>query len=113
MSYEKMSIKAVMHEIDCNKLFLPALQRRFVWSKDQIQSLFDSIMRGYPIGTFLFWKLEGKEKAEEYVFYEFLKHFDARLPFNRKKEPPFLHSPIVGVLDGQQRLSSIFIGLMC
>jgi hypothetical protein len=111
MSYKKITIKAAIRDIHDNKMFLPALQRRFVWKKAQIQLLFDSLMRDYPIGTFLFWMLK-REKAKEYVFYEFLKDFDEREPFNKRKEGAFLHDPVVGVLDGQQRLSSIFIGLM-
>ena len=78
--------------------------------KKQIELLFDSIMRGYPIGTFLFWKLS-TDHAGDYVFYEFLKDFNERNPFNRKKEGAFLSEPIIGVLDGQQRLTSIYIGL--
>jgi Protein of unknown function DUF262 len=111
MSYKKITIKAAITDIHDNKMYLPALQRRFVWRKAQIQLLFDSIMRDYPIGTFLFWKLKDI-KAKEYVFYEFLKDFDEREPYNKRKEGIFLHDPVVGVLDGQQRLSSIFIGLM-
>jgi uncharacterized protein with ParB-like and HNH nuclease domain len=110
LSYEKITVKAAIQGIDENKMFLPALQRRFVWKKAQIQLLFDSLMRDYPIGTFLFWKLT-KKKASDYVFYEFLKDFDEREPFNKRKEGVFLNDPI-GVLDGQQRLSSIYIGLM-
>ena len=36
--------------------WLPNIQRPFVWKKEQIESLFDSIMREYPIGTLLIWK---------------------------------------------------------
>jgi hypothetical protein len=111
MSYESITIKKVINEIDHNKVFLPALQRKFVWSKQQIQLLFDSLMRNYPIGTFLFWKLHRKT-AESYVFYEFLKEYDERSPYNRRKTGVFTHEEITGVLDGQQRLSSMYIGLM-
>src|SRR5947208_7886920 len=111
MSYESIDIKKVIDDIDHNKVFLPALQRKFVWSKQQIQLLFDSLMRNYPIGTFLFWKLHRKT-AESYVFYEFLKEYDERFPYNRRKTGVFTHEEITGVLDGQQRLSSMYIGLM-
>src|SRR6185312_14537291 len=65
----------------------------------------------YPFGTFLFWRLH-RQKADSYVFYEFLKEYDERSPYNRRKTGAFTHEEIVGVLDGQQRLSSIYIGLM-
>jgi hypothetical protein len=71
-------------------------------------------MRNYPIGAFLFWKL-GRKHAGQYVFYEFLREYDQRNPYNRRKTGTFLTDEITGVLarlDGQQRLSSMYIGLM-
>ncbi|WP_257575219.1 DUF262 domain-containing protein [Vibrio parahaemolyticus] len=50
----------------------PAIQRKFVWREEKICTLFDSIMRDYPIGTFLFWELD-QGNANDYTFYEFLK----------------------------------------
>jgi uncharacterized protein with ParB-like and HNH nuclease domain len=111
MSYDVKSIQQVIKDIDGNKIYLPAIQRKFVWKKRQIELLFDSIMRKYPYGTFLFWYLH-RDNADNYVFYEFLKEYDERNPYNRRKTGSFLHNEIIGVLDGQQRLSSIYIGLM-
>ena len=111
MSYQKKSIKAVIKDIDESKIYLPALQRKFVWGKKQIELLFDSLMRNYPFGTFLFWRLP-RESAENYVFYDFLKEYDERTPYNRRKTGAFLSDEIIGILDGQQRLSSLYIGLM-
>ena len=111
MSYKKCTIKKAIADIDQKKIYLPALQRKFVWGKGQIELLFDSLMRNYPFGTFLFWRLH-RQKAETYVFYEFLTEYDERNPYNRRKTGAFLHEEITGVLDGQQRLSSMYIGLM-
>jgi hypothetical protein len=111
MTYNTMTIKQAVDDIDQSKLYLPALQRKFVWGKHQIELLFDSLMRNYPIGSFLFWRLK-KQRAHEYVFYEFLKEYDQRNPYNRRKTGAFTQSEILGVLDGQQRLSSLYIGLM-
>lgn len=111
MSYKKATIKKLIEDIDQHKIYLPALQRRFVWGKHQIELLFDSLMRNYPFGTFLLWQLH-RQKADQYVFYEFLTEYDERNPYNRRKTGAFLHEEITGVLDGQQRLSSIYIGLM-
>lgn len=111
MSYKKNTIAKVIAEIEQKKIFLPALQRKFVWGKHQIELLFDSLMRNYPFGTFLFWKLN-RMKADGYVFYEFLAEYDERDPYNKRKTGAFSHEEIIGVLDGQQRLSSMFIGLM-
>lgn len=110
MSYKSKSIKQMVQDIESSKVYLPALQRKFVWGKYQIELLFDSLMRNYPIGTFLFWNLK-KEDANSYVFYEFLKEYDQRNPYNLRRTGSFLNPEITGVLDGQQRLSSMYIGL--
>lgn len=110
MSKDQKTIVQVIQDIEESRMFLPALQRKFVWNKQKIELFFDSIMRNYPIGVFLFWKLK-KEKANNYVFYEFLRKFDERVPYNERKEGIFLSPEIIGILDGQQRLSSMYIGL--
>lgn len=110
MSYKSKSILNVVKEIEEGKVYLPALQRKFVWGKTQIELLFDSLMRNFPIGTFLFWNLN-KQVANNYVFYEFLREYDQRHPYNKRKSGSFLSPEITGVLDGQQRLSSMYIGL--
>jgi uncharacterized protein with ParB-like and HNH nuclease domain len=111
MSYESKTIEQIVDDIEHGKAFLPAIQRKFVWPKWKIERLFDSIMRNYPIGSFLFWELKS-DKAEDYVFYNFLKSYNEQNPYNELKDSSFRHSEIIGVLDGQQRLSSLFIGLM-
>lgn len=110
MAYKSKSILQIVKDIEGSKVFLPALQRKFVWGKPQIELLFDSMMRNFPIGTFLFWNLN-REVANNYVFYEFLKEYDQRNPYNKRKDGSFLNPEIIGVLDGQQRLSSMYIGL--
>ena len=53
------TIKETLQAIQQSKYVLPAIQREFVWKPEQIARLFDSLMQGYPFGTFLFWKVEG------------------------------------------------------
>ncbi|MTJ44063.1 DUF262 domain-containing protein [Dolichospermum flos-aquae UHCC 0037] len=111
MSYETMTIKQVIDKIDNNEMYLPAIQRKFVWKQEQIEKLFDSILRGYPIGTFLFWFLNRPE-IDEYVFYKFLQNYHERDRYLNDKTPyPKMKDQIIGVLDGQQRLSSIYLAL--
>ena len=110
MSYHSKTIKEAIKDIEFEKAFLPAIQRKFVWPRHKIEFLFDSLMRNFPIGSFLFWELKS-EKAYEYVFYNFLKNYDERKPNNIRKTGSFLHPEIIGVLDGQQRLSSMYLGL--
>ncbi len=50
-----LTIAAVVRDVQRRRYVLPAIQREFVWSDDKICALFDSLMRGYPIGSFLFW----------------------------------------------------------
>lgn len=79
MAYEKKNIRAVIEEINSRKIYLPAIQRKYVWDDDQITRLMDSIMLGYPIGTFLFWKVRKSIiNKKEYSMYEFIKDFHER-----------------------------------
>ncbi len=111
MSYEYKSIREVLEMIGNNEIYLPAIQRKFVWKYSQIESLFDSIMRGYPIGTFFFWYVRGNKK-NEYTFYKFLQDYHERDRYLNDIAPkPELRERIIGVLDGQQRLSSMYISL--
>ena len=110
MSYRDWSITETIEKIGRNDIYLPAIQRKFVWDHEQIESLFDSIMRGYPIGTFLFWFVHG-EKKNEYTFYKFLDEYHERDSQNKKAAKPELKDEIIGVLDGQQRLSSMYLAL--
>ena len=65
-----LTIKEVIDNIHQKNYLLPSIQREFVWSKEQIKKLFDSLMRDYPINSFLFWKIP-EEKSSEFIFYEF------------------------------------------
>lgn len=64
-----LTIESVIKDIDSKKYLLPSIQREFVWSTGQIEKLFDSLMRDYPINAFLFWKVP-REKVSEFKFYE-------------------------------------------
>lgn len=117
MGYEKRSIEKITDEITKRKIYIPAIQRKFVWKDDQIYRLLDSIMQGYPIGTFLFWKVKKKIiNDKEYSMYDFIKDYHERdlfknplaaLPF-----PSYSDDETVwALLDGQQRLTSLYIAL--
>ena len=51
-----LTIKDALDAVSKNHYVLPAIQREFVWKPEQICRLFDSLMQGYPFGTFLFWR---------------------------------------------------------
>ncbi|WP_121601757.1 DUF262 domain-containing protein [Helicobacter pylori] len=118
------SIKNVIDELNV-RYFLPDIQREYVWlnkaDEKKIEQLFDSILRGYPIGSFLFWKLQKEDiaKSDEqdsdklnFQLYRFIENYDARKPHNEKiRIEQITRDDLSIVLDGQQRLTSLYIGL--
>lgn len=110
MSYETAkTIKSILEDISVNKYLLPSIQREFVWSTSQIEKLFDSLMRDYPINSFLFWEVRG-EGVQNYKFYEFLREYH-ELKSHNQIANTIGKDEIIAILDGQQRLTSIYIGL--
>ncbi len=118
------SIKDVVDGLNV-RYFLPDIQREYVWLKKadekKIEQLFDSILRGYPIGSFLFWKLQKEDiaKSDEqdsdklnFQLYKFIENYDERKPHNEKiRIEQITRDDLYIVLDGQQRLTSLYIGL--
>lgn len=102
----------VLADIDHQQLVLPAIQREFVWSEAKICALFDSLMRGYPIGGFLLWKV-ADDTVTSHTFYGFIRDYDVRPPNNfcPKIEAMARSDSRFAILDGQQRLTSLNIGL--
>jgi len=87
--------------------WLPNIQRPFVWGEEQICRLFDSILREYPISTLLIWKTRSKIRRRQFIANFKPEHLsrlsDFYVPEDDRKK--------CLVLDGQQRLQSLFIGL--
>lgn len=117
MAYEKKSIRAIIDDVNSRRVYLPAIQRKYVWGDSQITRLMDSIMLGYPIGTFLFWKVKKTiVNQKEYSMYEFIKDYHERDMYKNPAAPqPFSvgsgDETIWAVLDGQQRLTSLYMAL--
>lgn len=107
---EPITIKEAIDNIHRKKYMLPAIQREFVWSVDQIETLFDSLMRDYPISSFLFWEVE-RNNVDKFQFYEFVREFHERDSYHNPKADLSGESGIIAILDGQQRLTSLYIGL--
>lgn len=85
--------------------WLPNIQRDFVWTEEQTCRLFDSILREYPISTLLVWKNKSKIRYRKFIdnYRKGMSLKDSYLPQDEKRKNL--------VLDGQQRLQSLFIGL--
>lgn len=106
-SFEKCGKQEEVHE---KRYLLPSIQREFVWDTYQIERLFDSLMRDYPIGAFLFWQVE-KNKVNDYEFYEFLRDYHEKNNRHNPKANIKGEENIVAILDGQQRITSLYVGL--
>lgn len=111
--YVKATIDSVIRKLNKN-IFLPDIQRPFIWDEMQIYKLFDSLMRGYPISTFLFWVITKEDltkiETENDTKIKMFKFVDKNVKeddeeINRDKDDYSL------VLDGQQRLTSLYISL--
>ncbi|MBR06494.1 MAG: hypothetical protein CMP48_02315 [Rickettsiales bacterium] len=111
MSFQTpITIADAIEKIGANEFLLPAIQREFIWSHSKIEWLFDSIMRNYPISSFLFWNVEEKT-AQGYRFYKFINEYRERYKTHNEEISTNGISAFNAVLDGQQRLTSLYLGL--
>lgn len=105
-----LTIKEVIDKIHKHEYLLPSIQREFVWKPEQIIKLFDSLLKEYPINSFLFWKVQ-RSNSKEYVFYEFIRTYNQLNNYLTKKADVSGEREITAILDGQQRLTSLYIAL--
>ena len=111
MAYEApITIKKAIENIRKKHYVLPSIQREFVWDSEQIERLFDSLMRDYPISTFLFWKVD-KNKIKDFQFYEFLKNYHEKDNKHNQKADLVGDEDVISILDGQQRMTSLYLAL--
>ena len=112
MSFQTpITVKEAIKKIQEGKYLLPAIQREFVWKSEQIENLFDSLMNDYPIGSFLFWEVKN---PKDYKLYKFIQKYDQRKSsYDRDELVEILeNTEKIAILDGQQRLTSLYIGLL-
>ena len=111
--YEKaITVQEAIAAINAGDYLLPAIQRKFVWSSHQICVLFDSIMRGYPINSFMFWEVKSDGIKNDFKFYEFLRSYCQRFGEENPHKPTNAsYKDFKAIIDGQQRLTSLYIGL--
>lgn len=111
-----ITIYEAMKNIENGKYVMPAFQRQYVWSIEQIEKLWDSILLDYPISNFLFWHIDDKNVTWDTYFCHFLK----QATFNSRKQSDDVNFPInsinfsytdIAILDGQQRLTSLYLSL--
>lgn len=106
-----ITIKNAIDEIVRRSYLLPAIQRKFVWGADKIEVLFDSIMRGYPINSFMFWEIKEDHIKNNFKFYQFLTEYRSFFKEDNPDIDTKGYNDFIAVIDGQQRLTSIYLGL--
>ena len=111
MAFETpFSIEKALDKIVNKDYILPDIQRRFVWSRNQIERMFDSIMMGYPLGNLLLWEIE-REKNYDLKFYQFMnEHYDGMNKENPTFDLKIAKENKLAVVDGQQRLTALYVG---
>ena len=92
------ALSSIVHEIERGSVKVPQFQRDFVWSKDKSARLLDSLLKGFPIGTFILWKTDEELRSIRNLG-------GVNLPPTPKGDS------VQYVLDGQQRLTSLFATL--
>ncbi|SCJ99848.1 Uncharacterized conserved protein [uncultured Clostridium sp.] len=112
-----ITIYEALQNIQDGKYVMPAFQRQFVWGMNQIEKLWDSILLDYPIATFLFWNVNDSNVTWDTYFCNFLSD----VTFNSRKQADSINYELTSinvkntdtaVLDGQQRLTSLFLSLL-
>lgn len=111
-----ITIYEAMMNIQNGKYVMPAFQRQFVWSMEQIEKLWDSILLDYPIATFLFWHVDDNNVSWDTYFCNFL----TAVTFDNRKQADSVNYELTdidarvtdtAILDGQQRLTSLYLSL--
>lgn len=112
-----ITIYEALENIENGKYVMPAFQRQYVWSMEQIEKLWDSILLDYPIATFLFWHVDNDNVSSDTYFCNFL----SKVTFDSRKQADSVNYELsninvaitdTAVLDGQQRLTSLFLSLL-
>ncbi|MDD4592951.1 MAG: DUF262 domain-containing protein [Parabacteroides sp.] len=86
-----LTVNQLIEKIDTGELGLPDLQRPFIWKDSKVRDLFDSMMRGYPIGYLMLWECPSLKKKKSIGIAEHS-----------------YESPKEVIIDGQQRLTSLY-----
>ena len=84
-----MKISTILDQIDSGHMALPKFQRGYVWNRDQVRSLFDSLYRHHPVGGLLVWETEAMTAAH-------------------RGDGPLVAGVVNLLLDGQQRMTTIY-----
>jgi len=95
LKVEPWPLSDLIVDVGRGKLRIPQFQRDFVWEKSRVIKLLDSMYKDFPIGSFFFW-IAPKEYN---IFYRDIPEL---------KIKPFDNSEVTFILDGQQRITSLY-----
>lgn len=95
---DTLSIREIIEQVDRGQIRVPAFQRGFVWDPDRVAFFLDSIFKQYPFGSLLLWRAQERLKCERTLG-----------PFELPE--PVADYPLDYVLDGQQRITSLYASL--
>ena len=88
-----ISIYEALENIRNGKYVMPAFQRQYVWSMEQVEKLWDSILLDYPIATFLFWHVDDENVTWDTYFCNFL--YD--VTFNNRKQADSINYELTNI----------------
>ncbi len=116
MSFERIAIRATPLKVrdlaelkKHGKLHLPDVQRGFVWTPERVKALYDSLYRGYPVGALLLWKPTWSTDEPPFITRPWDLFPPNPITSRGEREPTTKIQPgSYFVLDGQQRLTSLF-----
>ena len=84
-----MKIQTILDQIDLGSIALPEFQRGYVWNRDQVRSLMDSLYRKHPVGSLLVWVTKTMSSAS-------------------RGDGPLAPGSVKLLFDGQQRITSLY-----
>jgi len=97
---DELKLSEIVNEFSKGKIRIPRFQRNYVWDRPRVVKLLNSIYHEFPIGTFFFW-----EAPSEYL------HLYRNIPDLNIPEPD-AHTSFQFILDGQQRITSLYVAIM-
>ena len=114
--HNEESLVEALNYLNSKRYILPSFQRDYVWTMEQIENLFNSIRLGYPFGDLLFWRINiglSDQMLLKESFYSFIQNFhEDKNNLSQTSANLFPGYDYWVVLDGQQRLTSLNIGLL-
>lgn len=93
MQTSSVYLRQMVEDYNTKRIGIPPFQRKFVWTREQIIDMFDSILRGFPIGSFLIWERDSEVTGTMDILTD---------------EDNFSDTPENYILDGRQRLTTFY-----